>query len=683
KVYKAGKRLLYVKRNKAISLGNVTSKVGIEVHQLSLKDCTWLKTWIRYFIECLVGFAMEAIDINITTNNVSRRVLPSWASSSNDKGSHGSRKRPHPSSKNPTSSSSNTGGNVKRIKVTINHGTNTDDHLPDKIAKRILPSYLQPSPSSSSRLSSPVKDVGRSSQMHEKILPPWMKSPTSGPAAPFGGQSDPYRPGVVQETHCDERQIYQVALQDLNQPVIEATVPKDSVCSSLQATQILHWTWVASQKGKTVCACLVGILADDQMQRFSSQPKFRDYRVSEDEALDLESNEPMSHLATADKDYDAEDDDREHKKRKVSNVSKKKKNGTKDTVIDGQPIITLPPKTIKLSSVDFSTEERDFYSKLEADSCSQFKAYAAAGTVRQNYANILLMLLRLRQACDHPLLVKGLNSESASQVSTKMAKNLPREMQVNLLNILETLNICHLCNDPPEDAAVTLCGTIGGDAVFTKSTLLSCTSNDYDDQSLVLHNDKSLVLHNDKSLVHNVRSSSKIKATLEIIESNCRSNNPIKTIVFSQWTKMLDLVETALNQHYIEYRRLDGSMSLPSRDRAVKEFNTDPEVAVMLMSLKAGNLGLNMVSASHVILLDLWWNPATEDQAVDRAHRIGQTRSVTVSRLTIKDTVEDRILALQEEKRKMVASAFGEDRGGSSAPRLTAEDLKFLFMGSY
>lgn len=67
----------------------------------------------------------------------------------------------------------------------------------------------------------------------------------------------------------------------------------------------------------------------------------------------------------------------------------------------------------------------------------------------------------------------------------------------------------------------------------------------------------------------------------------------------------------------------------------------------MLMSLKAGNLGLNMVAASHVILLDLWWNPTTEDQAVDRAHRIGQTRPVTVSRITIKDTVEERILNLQ------------------------------------
>lgn len=120
-------------------------------------------------------------------------------------------------------------------------------------------------------------------------------------------------------------------------------------------------------------------------------------------------------------------------------------------------------------------------------------------------------------------------------------------------------------------------------------------------------------------------------------------------------------------------------MSLAARDRAVKEFNTNPEVTVMLMSLKAGNLGLNMVAASHVILLDLWWNPTTEDQAIDRAHRIGQTRAVTVSRLTVKDTVEDRIIALQEDKRNMVASAFGEDQSGGTASRLTVEDLRYLF----
>ncbi|KAK9059952.1 hypothetical protein SSX86_020656 [Deinandra increscens subsp. villosa] len=392
---------------------------------------------------------------------------------------------------------------------------------------------------------------------------------------------------------------------------------------------------------------------------------------------------------------------------------------TKGTLIDGKPIINLPPKTIELTPVDFSSEERAFYVKLEADSRSQFKAYAAAGTVNQNYANILLMLLRLRQACDHPLLVKGFSSESVSKLSTRMAKNLPKEMQVNLLNLLETLNICSLCSDPPEDAVVTLCGhvfcyqcvseyltghdntcpspkcknPIGADVVFNKVTLKNSISDDSSSSSSRI-DEKSIVLQQDYS-------SSKIKAAIEIIRSNCRSKStylvrsngdassssgvdgPIKAIVFSQWTRMLDLFEMSLKQYLIEYRRLDGSMSLSSRDNAVKEFNTDPEVTVMLMSLKAGNLGLNMVAASHVILLDLWWNPTTEDQAIDRAHRIGQTRPVTVSRLTIKDTVEDRILALQEEKRKMVASAFGEDQSGTSTARLTAEDLRYLFMGAH
>ncbi|KAI3816406.1 hypothetical protein L1987_16100 [Smallanthus sonchifolius] len=392
---------------------------------------------------------------------------------------------------------------------------------------------------------------------------------------------------------------------------------------------------------------------------------------------------------------------------------------TKGTLIDGMPIINLPPKTIELNTVDFSTEERAFYVKLEAESRSRFKEYAAAGTVSQNYANILLMLLRLRQACDHPLLVKGFSSESVSRLSNRMAKNLPKDMQVNLLNLLETLSICSLCSDPPEDAVVTLCGhvfcyqcvseyltgddntcpspkcksPIGADVVFNKATLSNSISDDGSSSSSRI-DEKSIVLQQDYS-------SSKIKAAIGIILSNCRSQSsylvgpnggassssgvdgPIKAIVFSQWTRMLDLFEMSLKQYLIEYRRLDGSMSLSSRDRAVKEFNTDPEVIVMLMSLKAGNLGLNMVAASYVILLDLWWNPTTEDQAIDRAHRIGQTRPVTVSRFTIKDTVEDRILALQEEKRKMVASAFGEDQSGTSAARLTAEDLRYLFMGAH
>ncbi|KAM0983200.1 hypothetical protein TB2_010582 [Malus domestica] len=402
---------------------------------------------------------------------------------------------------------------------------------------------------------------------------------------------------------------------------------------------------------------------------------------------------------------------------------------TKGTLIDGQPIIELPPKTINLSKVEFSPEERAFYTKLEADSRTKFKAYAAAGTVNQNYANILLMLLRLRQACDHPQLVKAYDSDCVGKDSVQMARRLPKDMISHLLHLLETsLAICRVCKDPPEDPVVTMCGhvfcyqcvseyltgddntcpaaeckeQVGSDVVFSKSTLISCFSNNLDGTWTNSElGEKSIVLQNEYS-------SSKVRAIIEILlshlEHNCAGSNgdpafgteitdsrysgvssspnsgPIKTIIFSQWTGMLDLVETSLNEYCIQYRRLDGTMSLASRDRGVKDFNTDPEITVMLMSLKAGNLGLNMVAACHVILLDLWWNPTTEDQAIDRAHRIGQTRPVTVTRLTIKDTVEDRILALQEEKRKMVASAFGEDHGGGSATRLTVEDLRYLFM---
>ncbi|CAI0415341.1 unnamed protein product [Linum tenue] len=385
---------------------------------------------------------------------------------------------------------------------------------------------------------------------------------------------------------------------------------------------------------------------------------------------------------------------------------------TKGTLINGEPIIKLPPKSIGLKKVKFSDEERAFYNRLETDSLSKFKAYAAAGTVSQNYANILLMLLRLRQACDHPLLVKGFNSASVQKVSVEMAKRLPSDMVRDLLAIVTSdMAICRVCNDPPEDAVITMCGHVfcyecvlnyltgddntcpglnckeqlGSDIVFSEATLRSIYSNkDAGPRPKLSH-----------QITENDDSSSKIKAVLAILKSHTGMDGPddvdcsvvssvpkgpIKTIIFSQWTGMLDLVEMALNQSCLQYRRLDGTMNLNVRDRAVKDFNTDPEVTVMLMSLKAGNLGLNMVAACHVILLDLWWNPSTEDQAIDRAHRIGQTRPVTVTRLTIKDTVEDRILALQDEKRKMVSSAFGEDQGGGTATKLTVEDLRFLFM---
>jgi SNF2 family DNA or RNA helicase len=136
---------------------------------------------------------------------------------------------------------------------------------------------------------------------------------------------------------------------------------------------------------------------------------------------------------------------------------------------------------------------------------------------------------------------------------------------------------------------------------------------------------------------------------------------------------MLDLIEPRLKSEEIAFTRLDGS----THDRAavVARFQADDGPPVMLVSLKAGGTGLNLTAADHVFLVDPWWNPAVEDQAADRAHRIGQDKPVFVYRLVAKDTVEEGILALQQRKRAIADSALA---AGAHGGEITREDLLAL-----
>jgi len=166
-------------------------------------------------------------------------------------------------------------------------------------------------------------------------------------------------------------------------------------------------------------------------------------------------------------------------------------------------------------------------------------------------------------------------------------------------------------------------------------------------------------------------SSSKIAVLCEALEQIVAEEH--KALVFSQWTALLDRVEPHLQAAGIDFVRLDGS----TRDRAavVQRFQDAAGPPVMLISLRAGGLGLNLTAADHVFLLDPWWNPAVEDQAADRAHRIGQDRPVLVYRLVAEETVEERILALQEHKRTLADAALG---GADQAAALTREDVLAL-----
>ncbi|MBW2275047.1 MAG: DEAD/DEAH box helicase [Deltaproteobacteria bacterium] len=146
-----------------------------------------------------------------------------------------------------------------------------------------------------------------------------------------------------------------------------------------------------------------------------------------------------------------------------------------------------------------------------------------------------------------------------------------------------------------------------------------------------------------------------------------------KALVFSQWTSLLDLVEPHLNDAAIEFTRLDGS----TRDRrgVVASFQQAEGASVMLVSLRAGGSGLNLTAADHVFLLDPWWNPAVEDQAADRAHRIGQTRPVVVHRIVAQNTIEEGVLQLHARKRALSDVAVGGAVGGEG---LSRDDLLVL-----
>ncbi len=167
--------------------------------------------------------------------------------------------------------------------------------------------------------------------------------------------------------------------------------------------------------------------------------------------------------------------------------------------------------------------------------------------------------------------------------------------------------------------------------------------------------------------------SGKLLAVRELLANATEGGH--KVLLFSQFVSMLKLIERAVKEDGIKYEYLDGSTK--DRQERVERFQNDPTVSVFLISLKAGGTGLNLTAADTVIHFDPWWNPAVEAQATDRAHRIGQTKVVSVYRLVAAGTIEEKILLLKQKKRELVASVLSEDAGG--AKKLTKQDLDDLF----
>lgn len=172
-----------------------------------------------------------------------------------------------------------------------------------------------------------------------------------------------------------------------------------------------------------------------------------------------------------------------------------------------------------------------------------------------------------------------------------------------------------------------------------------------------------------------VHASAKVVKLLELLKAD-----PRKTIVFSQFTKFFDVIEPFLVRENIRYVKYDGSMPIKRRDAALATLRTDPDTTVLLCSLKCGALGLNLTCANRVVLLDPWWNPMISEQAIDRVHRIGQTVDVDVYEFSVNDSVEKKIMLLQDQKRKLANSVVNGDRElMKEVSSLSRAELLFVF----
>jgi SNF2 family DNA or RNA helicase len=168
--------------------------------------------------------------------------------------------------------------------------------------------------------------------------------------------------------------------------------------------------------------------------------------------------------------------------------------------------------------------------------------------------------------------------------------------------------------------------------------------------------------------------SAKLEELIREIEENTGHH---KALVFSQFTSMLQLIRAALDERGIPYLYLDGSVAAEERKRTVVKFQEEEDTRIFLISLKAGGVGLTLTAADYVYLVDPWWNPAVEQQAIDRSHRIGQEKKVFAYRMICRDTVEEKILQLQERKKNLASDLIADETG--FVKQLSREDVDYLF----
>ncbi|KAF2175430.1 hypothetical protein K469DRAFT_610754 [Zopfia rhizophila CBS 207.26] len=342
--------------------------------------------------------------------------------------------------------------------------------------------------------------------------------------------------------------------------------------------------------------------------------------------------------------------------------------------------------------------EQEKYDALEAQAKGTLDIYRhnlmGQTNTSEAYRHLLEVLLRMRQLCNHWKLVGDERLSSImKQLEAEGVVDLTEENKAMLQEMLrlsiESQEDCPVCLDPLREPIITKCAHIFCTACIEQviNTQHKCPMCRAELESLGTMTVKpaketaapppptqeEIV---DKPVLEK-ESSSKVEALLSILKASAKDPTN-KTIVFSQWTSFLDLLQPHIKAVGLKYTRIDGSMTATQRDTALEALDNDAETTVMLASLSVCSVGLNLVAANQVIMADSWWAPAIEDQAVDRVHRLGQKRETKVFRLVVEGSVEERVLGVQEDKRKLMGLAFSEKDGVRKGKRKAGAGLADL-----
>lgn len=392
---------------------------------------------------------------------------------------------------------------------------------------------------------------------------------------------------------------------------------------------------------------------------------------------------------------------------------------TKDK--NGQSIIDLPEKETIIEWVEFSKEEANLYKEVYQKSKKEFDDLLSKGTFLSNYMHVFDILTRLRQICDHPYLIltrsdyvnkekleetlkkfveRRLTEKNSSKTLQNTENDIPanhNQLPANHFEILydeasnqeiiinldkkkehkfnekyfeeviskiknNEIENCVVCLGEIEDAVITLCLHV----TCRLCLIRSLESNGMCPfcRKLLTREDFMTVPRDSKfdiDLDSKFRRSSKLEKMMKNVARVMQLNE--KIVIFSQFIGMLDLIEYDFKRNNIVYLRLDGSLSQKKRAEILTKFKEDPNIFIIMISLKAGGVGLNLVEANHVFLMDPWWNPAVEEQAVERVHRIGQKKKVEVIRFICKDSIEERMIELHKAKKELFNQTINMENG--------------------